>query len=209
MEYIDPRKIFVDIYKQITENSNRISPAAARRRLNTMFEMADKNRPPIIILIDELDQLCTKKQELIYDIFNWTSVESARVSVMAIANTLDLPERLLSQRGAARICFQPYEFQEIERIIHDRLKGSTNAIDEAAVQIAARKVAAVTGDLRKAMDLLRRAIEIAIEKGAKKLTVEHVLCATREASSTLLVHFVKILSKHSLLVFKAAVSLVS
>ncbi|VDN34106.1 unnamed protein product, partial [Cylicostephanus goldi] len=194
MEYIDPRKIFVDIYKQITENSNRISPAAARRRLNTMFEMADKNRPPIIILIDELDQLCTKKQELIYDIFNWTSVESARVSVMAIANTLDLPERLLSQRvtsriGAARICFQPYEFQEIERIIHDRLKGSTNAIDEAAVQIAARKimriapeeaisllifilqVAAVTGDLRKAMDLLRRAIEIAIEKGAKKLTV--------------------------------------
>ncbi|RCN41688.1 hypothetical protein ANCCAN_12358 [Ancylostoma caninum] len=141
--------------------------------------MADHRRPPIVILIDELDQLCTKKQELIYDIFNWTAVESARVSVMAIANTLDLPERMLPQRvtsriGAARICFQPYEFQQIERIIHDRLRGSTNAIDEGAVQIAARKVAAVTGDLRKAMDLLRRAIEIAIEKGAKKLLVEHV-----------------------------------
>lgn len=36
------------------------------------------------------------------------------------------------------------------------------------------QVAAVTGDLRKAMDLLRRAIEIAIEGGAKKLLVEHV-----------------------------------
>ncbi|KHJ98938.1 ATPase, AAA family [Oesophagostomum dentatum] len=178
MEFIDPRKIFVEIYNQITGETTRISPASARKKLNAMFEMTDKCRPPIVILIDELDQLCTKKQELIYDIFNWTAVESARVSVMAIANTLDLPERMLSQRvtsriGAARICFQPYEFQEIEQIIHDRLKGSTNAVDEGAVQIAARKVAAVTGDLRKAMDLLRRAIEIAIEKGAKKLLVEH------------------------------------
>ncbi|VDM66014.1 unnamed protein product [Strongylus vulgaris] len=145
MEYIEPKRIFVEIYNQITGNVASISPAAARRKLNAMFEMADKCRPAVVILIDELDQLCTKKQELIYDIFNWTSVESARVSVMAIANTLDLPERLLSQRvtsriGAARICFQPYEFQEIERIIHDRLKDSTNAIDEAAVQIAARKM---------------------------------------------------------------------
>lgn len=91
--------------------------------------MTDKRRPPIVILVDELDQLCTKKQEvrggcvlsrrfgvlekrlwqqrssfqLIYDIFNWTSVESARVSVMAIANTLDLPERMLSQRITSRI----------------------------------------------------------------------------------------------------------
>ncbi|WKY01118.1 hypothetical protein Q1695_015264 [Nippostrongylus brasiliensis] len=131
---------------------------------------------------------------------------------MAIANTLDLPERMLSHRitsriGAARICFQPYEFQQIERIIRDRLKGSVNAIDEGAVQFAARKVAAVTGDLRKAMDLLRRAIEIAIEQGSKKLLVEHVLAATREASSTLLVHFVKDLSKHGLLLFRSAVSL--
>ncbi|PIO60029.1 hypothetical protein TELCIR_18490 [Teladorsagia circumcincta] len=115
-----------------------------------MFELSDKHRPPIVILVDELDQLCTKKQELIYDIFNWTTIESARVSVMAIANTLDLPERMLSQRitsriGAARICFQPYEFQQIECIIRDRLKGSVNAIDEGAVQFAARKVSISIG----------------------------------------------------------------
>ncbi|KAK6018646.1 ATPase, AAA family [Ostertagia ostertagi] len=203
MEFVEPKKIFIAIYNQITDNVKRISAESARRKLNRMFELSDKHRPPIVILVDELDQLCTKKQEvirlsrlgvifingplrvivnaffqLIYDIFNWTTIESARVSVMAIANTLDLPERMLSQRitsriGAARICFQPYEFQQIECIIRDRLKGSVNAIDEGAVQFAARKVAAVTGDLRKAMDLLRRAIEIAIEQGSKKLLVEH------------------------------------
>ncbi|KAK5979194.1 Origin recognition complex subunit 1 [Trichostrongylus colubriformis] len=212
MEFVEPRKIFIAIYNQITDNTKRISAEVARRRLNKMFEMSDKHRPPIVILVDELDQLCTRKQELIYDIFNWTAIESARISVMAIANTLDLPERMLSQRitsriGAARICFQPYEFQQIECIIRDRLKGSVNAIDEGAVQFAARKVAAVTGDLRKAMDLLRRAIEIAIEQGSEKLLVDHVLSATREASSTLLVHFVKGLSKHGLLVFRSAISL--
>ncbi|KAK6045497.1 ATPase, AAA family, partial [Cooperia oncophora] len=212
MEFVEPKKIFVAIYNQITENEKRISAEAARRKLNRMFEMSDKRRPPIVILVDELDQLCTKKQEFIYDIFNWTTIESARVSVMAIANTLDLPERMLCQRitsriGAARICFQPYEFQQIECIIRDRLKESANAIDEGAVQFAARKVAAVTGDLRRAMDLLRRAIEIAVEQGAKKLLVEHVLSATREASSTLLVHFVKGLSKHGLLLFRSAIAL--
>ncbi|XGW16664.1 hypothetical protein V3C99_001815 [Haemonchus contortus] len=212
MEFVEPKKIFIAIYNQITENTKRISADSARRKLNRMFEMSDKHRPPIVILVDELDQLCTKKQELIYDIFNWTATDSARVSVMAIANTLDLPERMLSQRissriGAARICFQPYEFQQIECIIRARLKGSVNAIDDGAVQFAARKVAAVTGDLRKAMDLLRRAIEIAIEQGSKKLLVEHVLSATREASSTLLVNFVKGLSKHGLLLFRSAVSL--
>ncbi|KAE9417934.1 hypothetical protein Angca_003250 [Angiostrongylus cantonensis] len=212
MELIDPKTIFVGIYNQIVDKPIRISPQAARRKLNTMFEAADKHRPPIVILVDELDQLCTKKQELIYDIFNWTSVELARVSVIAIANTLDLPERMLSQRvtsriGAARICFQPYEFQQIEHIIHDKLKESVNTVEVEAIQFAARKVAAVTGDLRKAMDVLRHAIEIAIEKGSKRLLVEHVLCATREASSTLLVHFVKGLSKHALLLFRSAVFL--
>uniref|UniRef100_A0A158PC44 Origin recognition complex subunit 1 n=1 Tax=Angiostrongylus cantonensis TaxID=6313 RepID=A0A158PC44_ANGCA len=179
MELIDPKTIFVGIYNQIVDKPIRISPQAARRKLNTMFEAADKHRPPIVILVDELDQLCTKKQELIYDIFNWTSVELARVSVIAIANTLDLPERMLSQRvtsriGAARICFQPYEFQQIEHIIHDKLKESVNTVEVEAIQFAARKVAAVTGDLRKAMDVLRHAIEIAIEKGSKRLLVEHV-----------------------------------
>ncbi|KJH47821.1 ATPase, AAA family [Dictyocaulus viviparus] len=212
MEFVEPKRIFVEIYNQITSNSTRISPVVARKKLNAMFEMADRCRPPIVILVDELDQLCTKKQELIYDIFNWTAFEFARVSVMAIANTLDLPERMLSQRvtsriGSSRICFQPYEFQQIERIIHDRLKGSVDNVDEGAIQFAARKVAAVTGDLRKAMDILRNAIEIAIEQGAKKLLVEHVLKATREASSTLLVQFVEGLSKHGLLLFRSAVSL--
>ncbi|VDM51795.1 unnamed protein product [Angiostrongylus costaricensis] len=179
MELTDPKTIFVEIYNQIVDNPVRISPQAARRKLNTMFEIADKHRPPIVILVDELDQLCTKKQELIYDIFNWASVESARVSVIAIANTLDLPERMLSQRvtsrlGAARICFQPYEFQQIEHIILDRLKEAVNTVEVEAIQFAARKVAAVTGDLRKAMDILRHAIEIAIEKGSKRLLVEHV-----------------------------------
>lgn len=68
-----------------------------------MFERADKNRPPVVILIDELDMLCTKRQEIFYDVFNWTSIEDARVSVIAIANTLDLPERVMNQKITSRL----------------------------------------------------------------------------------------------------------
>ena len=41
--------------------------------------------------------------QLIYDVFNWTTNEAGRVNVIAIANTLDLPERLLSQKVTSRL----------------------------------------------------------------------------------------------------------
>lgn len=53
-----------------------------------------------------MDLLCTKRQDVVYDIFNWSSNEESRVSVLAIANTLDLPERLLSRRVGSRLVSQ-------------------------------------------------------------------------------------------------------
>lgn len=57
----------------------------------------------LCISLFKLDLLNTKKQEIVYDIFNWSANEESLVSVIAIANTLDLPERLLSQRVSSRL----------------------------------------------------------------------------------------------------------
>lgn len=42
----------------------RVSGPAARKRLNALFECVDRSRPPVLMLVDELDQLSTKKQEV-------------------------------------------------------------------------------------------------------------------------------------------------
>ncbi|GMS91044.1 hypothetical protein PENTCL1PPCAC_13219, partial [Pristionchus entomophagus] len=181
MYYTNKKQVFSEILYEFEkqtrapeEKVKRIFGTAARKRLNGMIEMVDEERWPVLMLIDELDQLSTNKQVLIYDVFNWSSVEAARVSIISIANTLDLPERMLNQRicsrlGMNRIVFQPYTHEEIVRIVMSKLGGSSEEdegiITTASVELAARKVAAISGDLRKATDILRSAIEAAIKRG--------------------------------------------
>jgi origin recognition complex subunit 1 len=52
---------------------------------------ADKLR---VLLIDELDALVTKKQTLLYNLFDWPCHSHSKLLVIAIANTMDLPEKL-------------------------------------------------------------------------------------------------------------------
>lgn len=56
-----------------------------------------------ILVMDELDQLVTKKQTLIYNMFNWPTRPDSNLIVIAIANTMDLPERVLSNKVASRL----------------------------------------------------------------------------------------------------------
>uniref|UniRef100_F1KTP7 Origin recognition complex subunit 1 n=1 Tax=Ascaris suum TaxID=6253 RepID=F1KTP7_ASCSU len=210
MEIADPKEIFAEIYIQLFSVKKKIAANTARRKLNDMFRSFDESRLPLVLLVDELDLLCTKRQDVVYDIFNWSSNEESRVSVLAIANTLDLPERLLSRRvgsrlGLNRMCFQPYDHDEISSIIKDRLCGSA-AVEEDAVELASRKVASVSGDLRKALDILRRAAQIAINSKHNKLTMKHVQEAVKEASTTASVELVRSLSVHSELILRAALA---
>ncbi|CAG9532002.1 unnamed protein product [Cercopithifilaria johnstoni] len=210
MELSDPKQIFVKIYQDLFNFKKKIAPKTARKKLNDIFQYRDKRRLPIIVLVDELDLLNTKKQEIIYDIFNWSANEESLVSVIAIANTLDLPERLFSQRissrlGANRLCFQPYDHDEVSHIIRDRLRGST-AVEAEAIELASRKVAAISGDLRKALDILRSATELAISANQKQLTMKNVQEAIRQASTSIRVELIRALPRHSVLLLRAALA---
>ena len=68
--------------------------------------------------------------------------------------------------GLIRITFPGYTHEQLIKIIESRLEGLAGDIIEAdAIQFASRKVAAVSGDARRALDICRRAVEIA-EEGA-------------------------------------------
>lgn len=53
--------------------------------------LAGKTR---VILIDELDALVTKKQTLLYNLFDWPCHKNSKLLVVSIANSMDLPERM-------------------------------------------------------------------------------------------------------------------
>ena len=53
--------------------------------------------------MDELDQLVTPKQDVIYNFFNWPTLTASRLVVIAVANTMDLPERVMTGRVRSRL----------------------------------------------------------------------------------------------------------
>ena len=69
--------------------------------------------------------------------------------MIGVANTLDLPERLLpriaSRLGSRRVTFQPYTRQQLVDIITQRLKDADalGAFDANSITFAARKASLV------------------------------------------------------------------
>ena len=51
----------------------------------------------------QLDLLWTRKQSVLYHLFDWPTRAEARLVVLAVANTMDLPERIMMNRVSSRL----------------------------------------------------------------------------------------------------------
>jgi origin recognition complex subunit 1 len=77
----------------------------------------------------------------------------------------------MSLSGLTRITFPGYTHDQLMKIIQSRLEGIPgNIVDPDAVQFASRKVAAVSGDARRVLDICRRAVEIAEQEAQNQDT---------------------------------------
>jgi len=126
----------------------------------------------VILVIDEVDALLTQGQTVLYRLFDWMSQPNARLVVVAIANTMDLPERLLprvsSRLGIRRVNFEAYNRDQLHTILADRLRagGAEAAIRDDALKLCAARVAAAGGDARKALQVCQAAVQRAIDATA-------------------------------------------
>ncbi|KAF2461009.1 P-loop containing nucleoside triphosphate hydrolase protein [Lineolata rhizophorae] len=165
MKVTDPHQSYSLLWEAL--HNERVSPTHALSLLEREFSTPSPRRVPCVVLMDELDQLVTRTQSVMYNFFNWPTLQHSRLIVLAVANTMDLPERTLSNKissrlGLTRITFPGYTHPQLMKIIESRLQNAPDQIIHPdAIQFAARKVAAVSGDARRALDICRRAIEIA------------------------------------------------
>ncbi|KAL5409267.1 hypothetical protein PMIN06_009554 [Paraphaeosphaeria minitans] len=172
MKVTDPHQAYSLLWQ--TLHDDRVSPSHALELLEREFNTPNPRRVPCVVLMDELDQLVTKNQSVMYNFFNWPNLRHSRLIVLAVANTMDLPERTLSNKissrlGLSRITFSGYTHDQLTQIIQSRLEGVPgNIVHPDAIQFAARKVAAVSGDARRALDICRRAVEIAETEAAEQ-----------------------------------------
>ena len=184
MKVTDPHQSYSLLWEAL--KGDRVSPSHALGLLEREFDHPSPRRVPCVVLMDELDQLVTKNQSVMYNFFNWPGLRHSRLIVLAVANTMDLPERTLSNKissrlGLTRILFSGYTHEQLQEIIRSRLSHvPDNIVDPDAIQFASRKVAAVSGDARRALDICRRAVEIA---EAESTAAHNPLLATPSKSA--------------------------
>lgn len=148
-----------------------------------------RSKNAFLVILDEVDSLLGSKQEVLYHLFELAAHPDSRLALVGIANALDLTDRFLP-RLQARNCeprllnFNPYQVKDIVEILQSRLDAAVTkdkkstlgaatepVIQKAALELCARKVAATSGDLRKALDVCRQAMEIAEAENRKKASV--------------------------------------
>ncbi|PRT56884.1 Origin recognition complex subunit 1 [Wickerhamiella sorbophila] len=194
MKLTHPNVVYDLLWKEVSDKPN-MSASNGMSALESVFTKKDPSRPVLVVLVDELDQLVTKNQSVMYNLFNWPALPNSKLIVVAIANTMDLPERLLTNKissrlGLTRIQFRGYTYQELRQIIFSRLEG-LDVVDVDAIEYVARKVAGVSGDARRALDLCRRAVELG---DGKTIKIDHVREAIMESHVTHMEEFLASLS---------------
>ncbi|XP_035107377.2 origin recognition complex subunit 1 isoform X2 [Callithrix jacchus] len=162
MKLTEPHQVYVQILQKLTGQKATASHAA--ELLAKRFCTRGSPQDTTVLLVDELDLLWTHKQDVMYNLFDWPTQKKARLVVLAIANTMDLPERIMMNRvssrlGLTRMSFQPYTYSQLQQILRSRLR-HLKAFEDDAIQLVARKVAALSGDARRCLDICRRATEI-------------------------------------------------
>ncbi|CAH8387942.1 unnamed protein product [Eruca vesicaria subsp. sativa] len=190
LKLASPEKIYTVIYEALS--GHRVGWKKALHSLNERFSEGKRigkdEEKPCILLIDELDLLVTRNQSVLYNILDWPTKPNSKLIVLGIANTMDLPEKLLprisSRMGIQRLCFGPYNHTQLQEIISTRLKG-IDAFEKQAIEFASRKVAAISGDARRALEICRRAAEVADYRLKNNTTAKNQLVVMADVEAAI------------------------
>ncbi|RPB00382.1 hypothetical protein L873DRAFT_810640 [Choiromyces venosus 120613-1] len=82
---------------------DRVSPSQVLGFLESEFSTPCLRSAPCVVLMDEIDQLVTRSQDVMYNLFNWPGGRHSKLIVLAIANTMGLPERTPSNTISASL----------------------------------------------------------------------------------------------------------
>ncbi|KAK4808729.1 hypothetical protein QYF61_023197 [Mycteria americana] len=160
MSLSSPQGVFPAVAQQLG-----LPAAAGREGVRRLEKQLTARGPMVLLVLDELDQLEIKGQDVLYTLFEWPRLPGSRLVLVGLANALDLMDRSLARLGARLagspqlLHFPPYTREQLTAILQERLGqvAGDPVLDAAALQFCARKVSAVSGDARKALDVCRSA----------------------------------------------------
>lgn len=178
------RDVYSRLVQDFCEESDVFKKSEADR-LKSMF-LPSKPDGLFLVSLDEMDHLLTGGDSgVLQSLFEWSLGAKSTLILIGIANALDLTDRALPQLKAKNLKptllpFLPYNAASIAGVITGRLRSLIPVAQDsdpkfvpflqpAAIQLCAKKVASQTGDLRKAFELIKRAIDVIEQETIQKL----------------------------------------
>lgn len=184
MSLSNPNELFRQIYLQVT-GKNCSKNITSSILLKQFLKRKSTDCDFTILVLDELDNIIHKSQQLLFELFTWTSEiyeaeQKPNLLLIGIANALNLTDRFLPRLRANCISpklipFLPYTAEQIKSVLTNKLLSltSTNSkevtqqktkipplVHPAAIQFCAKKSAVTSGDLRRAFDIMYKSIDM-------------------------------------------------
>ncbi|KAI0200338.1 P-loop containing nucleoside triphosphate hydrolase protein [Astrocystis sublimbata] len=163
-----------DLYESLLEqisDPDEFPDGDAATVVEKLLMPRKKSTDVYLVVLDEIDHILTLDLESLYKVFEWALQKTSRLLLVGIANALDLTDRFLPRLKSRNLKpellpFLPYSAAQIKTIITGRLRSlvpegkNLPFFHPAAIELCSRKVASQTGDLRKAFEICRRAIDL-------------------------------------------------
>nr|WP_300979929.1 ORC1-type DNA replication protein [Methanomethylovorans sp.] len=177
-------------------------------------EAVDSKKQVIIIILDEIDKLVKKGDDVLYNLSRANSdLDQAKVSMIGVSNDLKFTEfldpRVKSSLGEEEIIFPPYDADQISDILVERAETAykSGVLEETVIPLCAAFAAQEHGDARRALDLLRVAGELAEREKKSRVQEEHVRRAQDKIEVDRVIEVVKTLPTQSKLALCAVINL--
>ena len=158
-------------------------------RLKETCDAGTKTNPVLrVVVVDEIDSLLKCGGEALRKVYGLATRETSTLALIGVANAIDVPRRAFfgdipaSCEEASRhgtVVFRPYEHKQLVDIVKQRVGEGVFAAP--ALEFVARKVAAHSGDARRALDACRAALLSARRHGEHPVSMARAAEAIRES----------------------------
>jgi cell division control protein 6 len=149
---------------------------------NIFYKALDQEKQTVILVLDEIDQLVKKiGDEVIYNLTRInTELKNAQLCLLGISNDImfadNLDPRVKSSLSEEELVFPSYNALQIQDILKVRSQDAIKdgILEEGVIPKCAAYAAREHGDARRALELLRVAVELAERKGLVKITTKEL-----------------------------------
>lgn len=160
-------EIFTKILETLQPKKKLNGSITPLQQLQNFFSQKQPHGTKMLLIIaDELDYLINRDCAVLHDLFMLTLLPFSRCILIGVANAIDLADRFLPRLQSLNckpmvVTFRSYSKDQIFRILNQRMTALPYTVFQPqALELCARKVAAASGDMRKALCICRCAIEI-------------------------------------------------